>query len=114
MRAALDKCVTGMCTEKPVAIDKSTATGKTEQRKTEQRKTEERKTQNKETGRTTLKSHEDGIVVPRISVTIGIGGSPDRHHRRENHHRSGGDSGGRSDGGFGIGGSPAGGIGFGR
>ena len=50
MRAALDKCVTGMCTEKPVAIDKSTATGKTEQRKTEQRKTEERKTQNKETG----------------------------------------------------------------
>jgi len=124
-RTALDKCVTGKCTDKPVATD--TPTGKTEQRrterkseerkieerKTEERKTEERRTSKKETGRTALRSGEDRTTnVPRISVTIGLGGSSDRGHRHENHHPGGGDGGGRGGGGFG--GSAPGALSFGR
>jgi hypothetical protein len=141
-RTALDKCVTDKCTDKPVATDtptgkteqrkteerkteeRKTEERKTEQRKTEQRKTEERKTEErkteerrtpkKETGRTALKSGEDRTMsVPRISVTIGLGGSPDRGHR-ENHHPGGGDGGGRGGGGFGFGGSSPGALSFGR
>jgi hypothetical protein len=131
-RTALEKCVTGKCTDKPVATD--TPTGKTEQlrterkteerkterkteerkteeRKTEERKTEERKTPKKETGRTALKPGEDRTMsVPRISVTIGLGGSSDRGHRHENQHP--GDGGGRGGGGFG--GSAPGALSFGR
>jgi hypothetical protein len=140
-RTALEKCITDKCTDKPVATD--TPTGKTEQRrternseerkteerkteqrkteerkterKTEERKTEERRTSKKETGRTALRSGEDKTTsVPRISVTIGLGGSSDRGHRHENHHRGGGDGGGRGGGGFGFGGSSPGAISFGR
>jgi hypothetical protein len=129
-RTALEKCVTGKCTDKPVATD--TPTGKTEQRrterkteerkteerkterKTEERKTEERRTSKKETGRTALRSGEDKTMsVPRISVTIGLGGSSDRGHRHENHHPGGG-GGGRGGGGFGFGGSAPGALSFGR
>ena len=133
-RTALEKCVTGKCTDKPVATD--TPTGKTEQRrterkteerkterkteerkterKTEERKTEERRTSKKETGRTALRSGEDKTMsVRRISVTIGLGGSSDRGHRHENHHPGGG-GGGRGGGGFGFGGSAPGALSFGR
>jgi hypothetical protein len=128
-RTALETCVTGKCTDKPVATD--TPTDKTEQRrterkteerkteqrkeerKTEERKTEERRTSKKETGRTALRSGEDKTTsVPRISVTIGLGGSSDRGHRHDNHHPGGGDGGGRGGGGFG--GSAPGALSFGR
>lgn len=136
-RTALETCVTGKCTDKPVATDKTTPPGKTEQRrterkteerkteqrkteerktderKTEERKTEERRTPKKETGRATLKSGET-TSAPRISVTIGLGGSSDRGHRHENRHPGGGDGGGRGGGGFGFGGSSPGAISFGR
>ena len=137
-RTALETCVTGKCTDKPVATDKTTPPGKTEQRRTErkseerkteerkteerrterktdERKTEERRTPKKETGRTALRSGEDKTMsVPRISVTIGLGGSSDRGHRHENRHPGGGDGGGRGGGGFGFGGSSPGAISFGR